>query len=260
MRSVSSVSNPQYGFIARVRESLTIGNIIALAVAVAITVYAVIDAASDYYGDRIWGNGMLIGPSLVVAFATVQLVWKGTDAVLQQWQARVFGLNFIATVACSAAFALTYPFVTVVYGKNGYQYWLSEGWATIVFPSLLGFGFALLAALVGFIVIVLPFLAIAMPRRLAKANMLDPDPKYDAQNSRAGLAMALLIILVFLIPTLIVAFDGIAETIGWWLIPAGIAAVIFIGATQKTDRKRRAAAGVSSLSDAIADARDESAK
>ena len=254
------MSNPQYGFIARVRESLTVGNLIALAVAVALTVYAVIDAAADFYGDRIWGNGMLIGPSLVVAFATVQLVWKGTDAVLQQWQARVFGLNFIATVACSAAFALTYPFVTVQYGKGGFQYWLGEGWATIIFPSLLGFGFALLAALVGFVFIVIPFLAIATPRRLARANMLDPDPKFEAQNGRAGLAMALLLILVFLVPTLIVAFDGVAETIGWWLIPVGIAAVIFIAATQRTDRKRRAAAGVSSLPDAIADARDEAAK
>ncbi len=254
------MSNPQYGFIARVRESLTVGNLIALAVAVALTVYAVIDAAADFYGDRIWGNGMLIGPSLVVAFATVQLVWKGTDAVLQQWQARVFGLNLIATVACSLAFAITYPFITVQYGKGGFQYWLGEGWATIVFPSLLGFGFALLAALVGFVFIVIPFLAIATPRRLAKANMLDPNPKFEAQNGRAGLAMALLLILVFLVPTLIVAFDGVAETIGWVLIPVGIAAVIFIAATQRTDRKRRAAAGVSSLPDAIADARDERAK
>jgi len=245
------------GFIALVRESLTIGNIIALAVAVAITVFAVIDAAADYYGDRPWGNGMLIGPALVVAWSTIQLMWKGTDAVLQQWQARVFGLNLIATVACTLAFAVTYPSVTVQYGKGGYQYWLGEGWATIVFPSLLGFGFALLAALVGFVFILVPFMAIRAPRRLASANMLDTDPKYAAQNSAAGLAMALLLILVFLIPTLIVAFDGVAEAVGWWLIPVGIAAVLVVGVMSKTDRKRRAAAGVSGLTDLIAESREK---
>lgn len=250
------MSNPQPVFIRLVRESLTIGNLIALGVAVALTVYAVIDAAADYYGDRIWGNGMLVGPALVVAFSTIQLIWKGTDAVLQQWQARVFGLNLIATVACTLAFAVTYPSVTVQYGKNGYQYWLGEGWATIIFPSLLGFGFALLAALAGFVLILVPFMAIRAPRRLASANMLDTDPKYAARNSRAGLAMAILLILVFAIPTLIVGFDGIAETIGWWLIPVGIAAVLFVGITQKSDRKRRAAAGVSGLTDLIAESRE----
>ena len=232
------------GFLALVRESLSVGNIIALAIAVAITVFAVIDGAADYYGDRPWGNGMLVGPALVVAFSTIQLIWKGTDAVLQQWQARVFGLNFIATVACTLAFAVTYPSVTVQYGKNGFQYWLGEGWATIIFPSLLGFGFALLAALVGFVLILVPVMAIRAPRRLASANMLDTDPKYERRNSIAGLGLVVLIILVFLIPTLIIAFEGVPRIVGLALIPVGIGLTIFVGVVQKTDKARRIAAGV----------------
>jgi hypothetical protein len=148
-----AVATSSTGFLGRVRDSLTIGTVIALAIAVALTVFAVVDAAADYYGDRLWGNGMLIGPSIVVGFATIQLVWKGTDAVLLQWGARVWGLNLIATVACTAAFALTLPFVTVQYGTGGYQYWLSDPWATIIFPSLLGFAFALLTAMACFVVI-----------------------------------------------------------------------------------------------------------
>ena len=100
-------------------------------------------------------------------------------------------------------------------------------------------------------------MAIRKPRQLASANMLDTDPKYAAQNSAAGLAMALLLILVFLIPTLIVAFDGVAEAVGWWLIPVGIAAVLVVGVMSKTDRKRRAAAGVSGLTDLIAESREK---
>ena len=232
------------GFLDRVREALTVGNIIALAVAVGLTVYAVIDAAADFYGDRLWGNGMLIGPSIVVAFSTIQLVWKGTDAVLQQWGARVFGLNLIATVLCTFAFALTYPFVTVRYGKGGFQYWLDQGWGTLGLIALLGFGFGLLAALAAFILVVLPVMAVRRPRQLASANMLDTDPKYEARNSAAGLVMVVLIILVFLIPTLIVAFEGVPRIVGIALIPVGIAATVFVGVVQKTDKARRIAARV----------------
>jgi hypothetical protein len=251
------VSSPSTGYLGRVRESLTIGTVIALVIAVAGTVFAVIDASSDVYGDRPWGNGLLVGPSIVVGFATVQLVWKSTDAVLLQWGARVFGLNLIATVACSAAFALTYPFVTVQYGTGGFQYWLGEGWATIVFPSLLGFAFALLTTMACFVVIVMPYLALAKPRRLAAANMLDTDPSYEARNRVAGLVMVALIILVFLIPTLIIAFDGVAEIVGWVLIPVGVVAMIVVAVTQKTDRARRAASGTRSFFDKVADARSE---
>ena len=250
------MSNPQSGFIAYVREALTIGTVIVLAVSVAAVVYGVVDAASDFYGDRLWGNGMLLGPALVVAFSTVQLVWKGDERVIAQWGARVIGLNAIATVLATLAFTITYPLVTVQYGKAGYQYWLGEGWQTIMFPSLLGFGMGLLAGLAGFILVVLPFMAIKAPRQLASANMLDMNPKYEARNTAAGLAMVVLIILVFLIPTLIVGFGGVAGTVGWVLIPVGVGLTIFVGVMQRSDKKRRAAAGVSGLTDLIPDERD----
>ena len=232
------------GFGERVREALTLGNLIALAIAAAVTVFAVIDAAADFYGDRPWGTGMLLGAAIVVAFSTIQLVWKGTDALLQQWGARVFGLNLIATLACSLAFAITYPLATVQYGKGGYQYWFSGGWGTIVFPSLLGFAFGLLAAIAAFILVVLPFMAIRRPRQLTSVNMLDTDPKYERRNTIAGLGLVALIILAFLIPTLIVAFEGVPRIVGFVLIPVGIGLTIFVGVTQKTDKARRIAAGV----------------
>lgn len=54
-------------FRARVREALT--------------VFAVIDSAADFYGDRVWGNFMLTGPAIVVTFSTIQLVedWQRND-------------------------------------------------------------------------------------------------------------------------------------------------------------------------------------
>ena len=231
-------------FLQRVRESLTVGTIIALVIAIAVTVFAVIEAASDFYGDRPWGTGMLLGPAIVVGFSTVQLVWKGTDAVLAEWGARVFGLNALTTVACTLAFAVTYPLVTVEYGKAGFQYWFSSGWQTIVFPSLLGFAFGLLGGLVAFILVVLPVMAVRRPRQLASANMLDTDPKYEARNTIAGLGLVVLIILAFLIPTLIVAFEGVPRIVGFVLIPVGIGLTIFVGVTQKTDKARRIAAGI----------------
>jgi len=243
-------------FLQRVRESLTFGTIIAFVIAIGVTVFAVVDAAADFYGDRPWGTGMLLGPSVVVAFSTIQLLWKGTDATLQQWNARVFGVNALATVACTLAFVVTFGLVPVQYGKGGFQYWFSGGWSTIMFPSLLGFGAALLAAIAALILVVLPVMAIRKPRQLASVNMLDTDPKYARRNSMAGLALVVLLILVFLIPTLVVAFEGAPRIVGFALIPVGIALTIFIGVTQKSDYKRRAAAGVAGVSDMIAQARD----
>ena len=241
------------------RQALTVGTVIALVLGVVVTVYAVVDAASDPYGDSPWGNGMLAGPSLVVGFATIQLLWKGNENLIAQWGARIFGLNVIATALCSLAFTIAYFATPITLGRNGFHYWFGEGFA-IFFPLLLGFGAALLVGLVLFVAVLLPFMAIARSRELTAANQLDTDPKYAGRNQRALIAMSVMLILVFAIPSLIVFGDDARNEVAVWigvaLIPVGVALVVYVAVVQRTDRRLRAASGTSSLPDLIADARE----
>jgi hypothetical protein len=114
--------------------------------------------------------------------------------------------------------------------------------------DLLGAAANLGGAVAGFLLVTLPFFVIFRPGEYAEANMLKHGVEHRRSARISGIAMVVLLILTFLVPTLIVF--GSQEDVpwmvitGWVLVPVGVVAVVIAAAVQRPDRARRNAAGL----------------
>lgn len=257
------------------RELLTNPFVLTVTVlAVILTVVSTVFAAADVDGDALIGNGMFAGPVLATFAVVLQVVWRRGGNLLDAFRRTMIYSPLVALLTAVAGYLTTWvPAVAETMAASrrpsGFHYWFEEP-HTFVLPFLAGWFLGMLAGLVASLLVVLIF-AYRRPRDFAAANMNDMAPRYAAQVRRANIALAWVLVLVFLIPTLIVwggnearggSFTERAQNAllfftdpGWYLadaawvvglvlIPVGIGLVVFIVRTQRVDRAARRAAGV----------------
>lgn len=225
---------PYTGFVNLSRDAFTWDGILFLLIGIAVTVYGVITAASDIHGDEPWGVGIALGPAIVAAYTTLNLCWRGTDYFLVQWGFRVYGVSGIAAIICSVAAFITLAVVPLQFNKSGFNYWLSGPFWMM--PTLVGFAGGLAASTAVFLVITLPFVSVMRSRIAIRGNMLSLNPRYAAQNRRAMIALSVMLILVFVIPTFIIVGNQTLVWIGIALIPLGIFLMIYVSVSQRPAR------------------------
>lgn len=257
------------------RELLTNPFVLTVTVlAVILTVVSTVFAAADVDGDALIGNGMFAGPVLATFAVVLQVVWRRGGNLLDAFRRTMIYSPLVALLTAVAGYLTTWvPAVAETMAASrrpsGFHYWFEEP-HPFVLPFLAGWFLGMLAGLVASLLVVLIF-AYRRPQDFAAANMNDMAPRYAAQVRRANIALAWVLVLVFLIPTLIVwggnearggSFTERAQNAllfftdpGWYLadaawvvglvlIPVGIGLVVFIVRTQRVDRAARRAAGV----------------
>ncbi|AZC13156.1 hypothetical protein [Microbacterium sp. ABRD28] len=242
--------------------------------AVILTVVSTVFAAADADGDALIGNGMFAGPMLATFAVVTQVLWRRGGNVLDTLRRTMVYSPVVAFLTAAAGFVTTWvPSVAGAMASSrrpsGFHYWFEEP-HPFVLPFLAGWFLGMLAGLVATLLVVLIF-AYRRPRDFAAANMNDLSPKHAVRVRRANIALAWLLILVFLVPTLIVwgaeearagsileaaqntlllftdpgsYLADAAWIVGLALIPVGIGLTIFIVRTQRVDRAARRAAGV----------------
>lgn len=257
------------------REVLTNPFVLTVTVlAVILTIVSTVFAAADADGDALIGNGMFAGPVLATSAVVLQVVWRRGGNLLDAFRRTMIYSPVVALLTAVAGFLTTWvPAVAETMAASrrpsGFHYWFEEP-HPFVLPFLAGWLLGMLAGLAASLLVVLIF-AYRRPRDFAAANLNDTSPRYAAQVRRANIALAWVLTLIFLIPTLIVwggneARGGsLAERAqnallfftdpGWYLgdaawlvgialIPVGIGLVVFIVRTQRVDRAARRAAGL----------------
>ncbi|TQK20766.1 hypothetical protein FBY40_3310 [Microbacterium sp. SLBN-154] len=244
------------------------------ALAVVLNVVATVSAASDGEGDGLAGNGMFAAPIIATLLVVLQVAWR-RDGHIADAFVRAMVYSAAVSLLCALASLVTtwVPAVAEAMAASrrpsGFHYWFEEP-HPFVLPFFGGWLLGMIAGLVGCLLVIL-FFAYRRPRDLAAANMNDLAPAYATQVRRANIALAWVLILVFLVPSLIVWGSGeavgrsvleaaqntllffaspgryvadAAWIVGLVLIPVGIVLVVFIVLTQRVDRAARRAAGV----------------
>ena len=225
------VRTPKPGLGYYLRDALTWGGVVSLVIGAAVTVFGVVVAASDVHGENPWGLGMAFGGTIAPAFTTLHLCWRATDDYRLQWAFRIYGVSGIAAIVNTIAALIAILVVPIEYSRTGFNYLLSG--PALLLPAFVGLIAGAAASVVVFLVIVLPFLSVARSRRAIAGNLLSANPAFAARNRRAMIGLSVLLILVFLIPTLIVIGDPITVRVGVFLIPLGVFLAVFVSVTQR---------------------------
>ena len=217
---------------AYLRESVSVGSILALIVGMTLTVIGAISAAPDTHGENPWSYAIFVGPAIVTAYLALELCWKATDALVLQLAFRVYAVGAVVAAINTIVFMITitagHP---VVYGRDDFHYWLNGPY--LIIPSLLDYFFGMVSGFAVLLVITLPFVSVMRSRVAIPANMLSENPAFATRNRRAMIALSVLLILVFLVPTLIVIGNPVTVWIGIALIPLGVFLAIFVSVTQR---------------------------
>ncbi|MBD3941168.1 hypothetical protein IF188_05580 [Microbacterium sp. NEAU-LLC] len=243
-----------------------------IGLSVPVTILAMYLAALDPEGETWWGLIMFAVPGLITAYAVIESLWAGRD-VLASPLVRMFLVPAVSSVVSAATIAIAYVLPPVQQAladtrdPGGWHYWFDaeEGnpWLLSLFAGL---GLGLLAGLVAWVFVVLPVSAIRRPREFAEASGATVDDEDFESARRAGIAMAFLLVLVFLIPSLIIfgaqgahadspgelfaripeviAYPGesvgeIAWLIGMLLIPVGVWLLWYVATAQRRAGRRR---------------------
>ncbi len=133
---------------------------------------------------------------------------------------------------------------------------------------------SILAGLLVTVVVVIPVVAFRHQKGFVAQNLLDTSPEFARTNAAAGKGLAVLLILVFLVPTLIVVgssnshSDGLLEAfnqcwqvfsepqtywadmawvVGVVLIPVGVFLMFYVRVKQRPDHLARAISGTGAL-------------
>ena len=213
------------------RQSISAGSILALIAGMTLTVIGAISAAPDTHGDNPWSYAIFVGPALVTAYLALELCWKGTDALVLQLAFRVYAVGAIVAALNTVVFVIAIAGNPVVYGRDDFHYWLSGPY--LIIPSLLDYFFGMVSGFAVLLVVTLPFVSVMRSRVAIPANMLSENPAFATRNRRAMIALSVLLILVFVIPTLIVIGDTVTVWVGIALIPLGVFLAIFVSVTQR---------------------------
>lgn len=234
------------------RRELTVPLLVVAVTVVVVSTLGAIEVLADPYTDSPLAFLGVAAPALTGIWMTIELCWTKIDrSFLDRWKFRLVffaaPLSLINTIV--HAIVLWQPAVdSVARYPDSYDSALAAWGMTLLGFDLLGFGAALIGALLALIAVVLPYFAVARRREFAEGNMLETDEKSLRSVPWAGIGLSVVLILTFLIPSFIVfgeEYDNpVLVVIGWWLIPLGVAALIVTAVVQRPDRARRDRAGL----------------
>jgi hypothetical protein len=257
--------------------------------AAALTVAGVVVAAGDGRGD-IWWAGLYLATGVIpTAWAVLQPLWRAdgaSSAIFVALQRCVLIPLIVGPILAvvSAVVVLLPPVAQRITDSrlaDGWHYYFpADGGAPVyqalVLGGLAGIFIPMLVGLALSVVVVVPWVAFRRPREFAEANMLDTSEKSAAANSTAGKLFAVVLVLVFAVPTLIVVGSREASANDFWqlfatwplvftnferywgdamwmlgvvLAPLTLVIAIVVRLVQRPDRARRAAAGVNAFGD-----------
>lgn len=206
---------PEFGFVYNLRETFTWDAVLLLLVSIALAVTGASSAASDVHGESPWGNALWVGPAIVAGYTTLSLCWRATDFFTFQWVFRLYAVSGIAAVLNTIATLITVLVVPIEYAKHGFNYWMSGPFWLIPLGAgmLAGVG----ASVIVFVAIVLPFVSVARTRIAIRGNLLSENPAFAQRNRRAMIGLSVLLILVFLVPSLIVVGLEVENQLAVWI-------------------------------------------
>ena len=221
--------------------------LLVMAASIPLTAVSMFLAAPDARGDTLWGWGMIALPGFAAAYAVLETCWWGDRSLLIALR-RCLLVPLATAVLTSATVAIVYvtpafqASVAASMTSPPWHYWFSPKNGNPWLLTLTGGSFiGILAGLAVWVVIVLPFMAIAKPRDLTSMNAMDLDPRYARRNRIAGIAMSFALICVFGAPFCFVAGWTVA---GWVFTVVGVTMMITTVLTQRVDAARRQAMGV----------------
>ena len=255
--------------------------VVTLAASVVLAVLGTLDAARDPQGDRLWGVFSVAAP----VFATVVAVLSATfsrDGGPMAALRNVLLVPLLAGPLCAVAVSVTVhlppahrQIEAAWTSEKGFHYWFPSDTPlleqSLLLTLLAGTFLAMLAGLAVVVLVTLPVLALWRPEVVVEQNMLDTSPEVAATNRRSVRTLALLLFLVFAVPTCFVVgsenarADGLLEAfthlddflarpdrywgdlvwvMGLLLVPLGLLAMFLTMIWQRPDQVRRAAAGV----------------
>lgn len=250
----------------------------------------VVLTAGDGRGDNAWSWLCLVGAAAIpTAWCVLRPLWKpdpNLPTIFAALQRTVLVPALITPLVAtvSTVVVLLPPVADLIVRSrrpDGWHYTFSVDDGHPVFVTLVLGGLAnwIVAMLVGLalsVVVVIPWVAFVSPRQAIASNMLDTSPEHLAANTRAMRFFAVLILLVFLVPTFIVVGSqeavagSVGEVFGTWFrvfdepreywadlmwmvglatIPVGIVLLLVVRLLQRPDRALRAAAGVNARGD-----------
>lgn len=261
-----------------------------MAVSCVTAAWGIVRAAADGPGEQPLTMSLyFFGAALPTAWSVLRGMWHPDPEINPIMSAllRTVVAPFVSiwpaiiTAGITVSLPSTQALIDQSSRPNGWHYTFSpdDGTPLGIAMGLGGLMCLIAAMLVGLalaIVVVLPGMAFFKPKVAIEGNMLDTSDETLQTNTIAMRFMAILLVLVFAIPTLIVfgedeaqgtsvleAFQNstkflsdpsyfkgdLAWTIGILLIPIGVLALIMVKVKQKPDHATRAEYGVSALGD-----------
>ena len=190
-----------------------------LVLACVLASYGVVAAAKDGPGDHFWTMPLaILAPALPTVWSVLRSLWLNIPARLAVSDAavRLLIIPALVTVPTALAAVVTVQLPAVQRlieqarrPEDGWHYTFAPDDGTLLGlvllgAGLLGFTAAILAGLVAWVFVVLPVMAFGSPARFAQVNQLDPGPEHARGNALALKALSVLLMLIFLIPTLII--------------------------------------------------------
>jgi uncharacterized membrane protein len=229
-------------------REFSVVNVTAAVIAGVVSTITLVEVTRDPYADSpfIWVG--IAAPAFTALIITIEQLLQRREFSLNQFSFRLFGLNGIFALATTVVHVVAgwQPAREAAAAEVDSRYTDPVGilvQALLGF-DLLGYGAALLMGALALIAIVMPVLSLRRPKEYARVNALDTTNLKAARVS--GISLSVLLLLVFVIPTLIVfgsRFDNpTMVVVGWALLPVGIIALIVTGVTQRPDAARRAKA------------------
>jgi len=229
-------------------REFSVVNVTAAVIAGVVSTMLLVEVTRDPYTDSpfIWVG--IAAPAFTTLVMTVEQVLQRREFSLNQFSFRLFGLNGIFILATTVVHVIAgwQPAVEAAAAEVDYRYTDPVGILVqgLLGFDLLGYGAALLMGALTLIVIVMPVLSLRRPKEYAQVNALDTTNLKAARVS--GISLSVVLLLVFVIPTLIIfgsRYDNpTMVVVGWALLPVGIIALIITGVTQRPDEARRAKA------------------
>lgn len=207
-------------------------------VAAILMVLTVFHAAGDTGGDGGVLSAFLFPASVPTVWAVLQPIWtryRDVPSIYMSLRRTLFVPLIVGPiVAIVGAITVMTPAVTdtiaATTGPGGFHHYFAErdGYPLVQVLILGGLANTFIAMLIGLalsVFVVLPWFAFARPREFMRANNYDDSDEAAPANTIASRTFAVLIMLVFAVPTLIVygsgeaRADNLGELFGtWWRV------------------------------------------
>ena len=214
--------------------------LIALAVGVALGVWGIIAAAAATDTEPAWPFMLVVGAASVpTAWAVLETLWvlPGAQVILTALvRAILVPLPSVVVVGIAQVITVLQPDVQASIAaatrEGGWHPLFSADDGSPLFVvgvlmPLANWFIAMLVGLVVVVVLVMPIMVIFRPRDAIAANQLDLSPKHAERNTRAVRALALVMFLVFAIPTAIIVGSNESGTGNLWEAIPSLVLVFF---------------------------------